>query len=276
MQIVDNTYQIADGYFISNYISDEAFEAENLIFPVLLIVMGLLGVLMTALCFTLAEPISRFFVGKHTEELISLSIDALKLVSVSFLFSGITTYCSSYFTGLNQGTASLIISLVKGVAGPPQMYTVLKKLYGPLPLEYVLMMGEKYNGEEEAQPGVWEGYGTSEACPPVLLNPAGKGGPLCLGKPAARTKVYVVDEEGNRIDQPGEIGELCISSPWLALGYHNMPRETAERFTENPFEPGTHLYHSGDQMAWDENGNLVFHGRRDRIRPFTKRRNAVI
>lgn len=90
-----------------------------------LIVMGLLGVLMTALCFTLAEPISRFFVGKHTEELISLSIDALKLVSVSFLFSGITTYCSSYFTGLNQGTASLIISLVKGVAGPLAMVYLL-------------------------------------------------------------------------------------------------------------------------------------------------------
>ena len=32
MQIVDNTYQIADGYFISNYISEAAFEAENLIF----------------------------------------------------------------------------------------------------------------------------------------------------------------------------------------------------------------------------------------------------
>ena len=154
---------------------------------------------------------------------------------------------------------------ITGMYCPPQMYTVLKKLYGPLPLEYVLMIGEKYNGEEEEQPGVWEGYGASEACPPVLLNPAGKGGPLCLGKPAARTKVYVVDEEGNRIDRPGEIGELCISSPWLALGYHNMPRETAERFTENPFEPGTRLYHSGDQMAWDENGNLVFHGRRDRM-----------
>ena len=39
MQIVDNTYQVADGYFISNYISEAAFEAENLIFPALLIVM---------------------------------------------------------------------------------------------------------------------------------------------------------------------------------------------------------------------------------------------
>ena len=40
MEIVDNTYQIADGYFISNFISESAFEAENLIFPPLLIVVS--------------------------------------------------------------------------------------------------------------------------------------------------------------------------------------------------------------------------------------------
>ena len=39
MQIVDNSYQIADGYFISNYIGEAAFDGENLIFPALLIVM---------------------------------------------------------------------------------------------------------------------------------------------------------------------------------------------------------------------------------------------
>ncbi|MBO7662486.1 MAG: polysaccharide biosynthesis C-terminal domain-containing protein [Clostridia bacterium] len=90
-----------------------------------LIVMSLLGVVMTGLCFALAEPISLIFVGKHTKELISLSIEALKLVSLSYLLSGITTYCSSYFTGLNQGTASLVISLVKGVAGPLAMVYLL-------------------------------------------------------------------------------------------------------------------------------------------------------
>ena len=41
MQLVDNTYQVADGYFISNYIGSAAFEAENLIFPPMVVVMGL-------------------------------------------------------------------------------------------------------------------------------------------------------------------------------------------------------------------------------------------
>ena len=154
---------------------------------------------------------------------------------------------------------------ITGMFCPPQMYTVLRKLYGPLPLEYVLLMGEKYTAEGEGDPGVWEGYGASEACPPVLLHPAGSGGPLSLGKPCRGTEVCLIDENGKRIDQPGVIGELCITSPWLATGYNNMPEETAERFTENPFEPGKCMYHSGDQMAWDEEGNLIFHGRKDRM-----------
>ena len=39
MQLVDNTYQVADGYFISNYVGASAFAAENLIFPPLMMVV---------------------------------------------------------------------------------------------------------------------------------------------------------------------------------------------------------------------------------------------
>ena len=154
---------------------------------------------------------------------------------------------------------------ITGMFSPPQMYSVMRKLYGPLPLDWVLLMGEKYSVKGEADPGVWEGYGASEACPPVLLHPAGGGGPECLGKPCSNTEVYLLDETGKLIEEAGEIGELCISSPWLALGYNNMPKETAERFTYCSWEPGKRIYRSGDQMAWDEDGNLVFHGRSDRM-----------
>ena len=154
---------------------------------------------------------------------------------------------------------------ITGMFSPPQMYSVMRKLYGPLPLDWVLLMGEKYTVEGEADPGVWEGYGASEACPPVLLHPAGSGGPACLGKPCRNTEVYLLDESGSRIEKAGETGELCISSPWLAVGYNNLPEETAKRFTACPWEAGKRIYHSGDQMAWDRDGNLVFHGRNDRM-----------
>lgn len=82
-----------------------------------IILMGLFGVAMTGLCLALAVPISRVFVG-YNAELTALSVKALRLVSLSFLLGGITTYCSAYFTGLNQGSASLAIAAVKGFAGP--------------------------------------------------------------------------------------------------------------------------------------------------------------
>ena len=152
---------------------------------------------------------------------------------------------------------------ITGMFCPPQMYSVLQKLYGNPPLEYVILAGEKAQGSEYP-PGVLEAYASSESfC--ALLHPAGSGGPTCLGKPCRGVEVWLLDENGQSIEEPGVVGELCISSPWTADGYNNLPEETAQRFTENPFRPGTRLYHSGDQMAWDEDGNLIFHGRKDRM-----------
>lgn len=152
---------------------------------------------------------------------------------------------------------------ITGMFIPPQMYDVLRKLYGSLPLEYALLAGEKAKGGTY-DPGAVEIYGASETGY-VLMHPLEGSKPLSLGRPCCDTEVFLLDEEGNRIQKPGEIGELCISSPWLATGYHNMPEETQQRFAENPFCPGTRMYHSGDQMAWDENGELIFHGRKDRM-----------
>ena len=94
-----------------------------------LVLMGMLGIAMTGSCLLFAEPISRFFVG-YSEELYALSVRALKLVALSFLLGGITTYSSSYFTGLNQGGASLTIAAVKGFIGPLAAVWLLPLLIG--------------------------------------------------------------------------------------------------------------------------------------------------
>ena len=94
-----------------------------------MLLMGAFGVLMTALSFALAEPVSRVFVG-YNPELTALSTLALRIISFSFLLSGITTYSSSYFTGLNQGSASLAVATVKGFAGPLAMVFLLPLVMG--------------------------------------------------------------------------------------------------------------------------------------------------
>jgi Na+-driven multidrug efflux pump len=91
--------------------------------------MGIFGVIMAALSFALANPISRIFVG-YNEVLTALATHALRIISFSFLLGGITTYSSSYFTGLNQGTASMAIAIVKGLAGPLAMVFLLPLLMG--------------------------------------------------------------------------------------------------------------------------------------------------
>ncbi len=97
------------------------------------ILMAIFGFAMTGLCLVLADPISRFFVG-YNEELTALAIQALRLICLSFLLGGITTYASSYFTGLNQGSASLAIAVVKGFIGPLAMVFLLPWLFGPVGL----------------------------------------------------------------------------------------------------------------------------------------------
>jgi Na+-driven multidrug efflux pump len=106
-----------------------------------LLLMGGFGMLMTLLSFSLADPISRLFVG-YNQDLTALSTTALRIISFSFLLSGITTYSASYFTGLNQGGASLAIATVKGFAGPLAMVFLLPLFFGADGLWYSALTAE--------------------------------------------------------------------------------------------------------------------------------------
>ncbi len=153
---------------------------------------------------------------------------------------------------------------ITGMYLPPQMYAVMRSLYGRLPLKYVLMAGEKSREDFSEDGNLIEVYGTSEtAC--VLIHWKGKEDVRMLGKAGGGARVYLLNEEGAIIENAGEIGELGIVSPWLAMGYNNLPEETADRFVECPFEPGQIMYKTGDFMAYDEDANLLFHGRKDRM-----------
>ena len=151
-----------------------------------------------------------------------------------------------------------------GMYLPPQMFTVLRELYGPLPLEYVLLAGEKVRGGFPDDCCILEGYGTSETGGVLLHRAVGEDTRL-LGKPAGGNRVFLLDENDSPIREAGRIGELCVVSPWLADGYLNLPDETAARFVECPFEPGRKMFRTGDYMVFSEQGDLLFHGRKDRM-----------
>ena len=83
-----------------------------------------------------------------------------------------------------------------------------------------------------------------------------------IGKPLSNSKLYVLDKYGRL--QPVNIpGELCIGGEGVARGYLNRPELTAERFVDNPFDPGNKMYRTGDLARWLPDGNIEFLGRMD-------------
>lgn len=90
---------------------------------------GGIGLVMAATAFAFAEPISRIFVG-YDPELTALSVEALRIICLSYLLSGITTYASAFFTGMNDGTASLVVSVIKSFAVPLILLMALPRWIG--------------------------------------------------------------------------------------------------------------------------------------------------
>lgn len=83
-----------------------------------------------------------------------------------------------------------------------------------------------------------------------------------IGTAAANTSIYVLDE--NMKPAPiGVPGEIYISGAGVARGYLNRPELTAEKFVDDPFEPGAKMYKTGDLAKWLADGNIEYAGRID-------------
>ena len=113
---------------------------------------------------------------------------------------------------------------------------------------------------------IFNEYGPTEAVVGCMLHrfdkAADDGPSVPIGRPAANARIHVLD----RFDQPvppGVIGEIVISSDGVAVGYHNRPDLTAERFGDDPTRAGARWYRTGDRARWGADGRLEFLGRID-------------
>ena len=77
-----------------------------------LTLMGVTGVALTALALGLASPLAKLFVG-YDERLYTLTLHAFSIFSFSFLLSGFNIFASSFFTALNNGLISAMISFAR-------------------------------------------------------------------------------------------------------------------------------------------------------------------
>ena len=87
---------------------------------------------------------------------------------------------------------------------------------------------------------------------------------LPIGKVCANMRALILNDEDKQC-KVGEQGELCISGTGIALGYWNAPEITAKAFVQNPLNTKYHdrIYRTGDLVYENEEGNIIFIGRKD-------------
>lgn len=74
--------------------------------------IGICSVAMLILAELLAQPLASLFAG-YNESLMKLTLQGFRIFSLSFLFSGIAIFGSSFFTALNNGLVSALISFLR-------------------------------------------------------------------------------------------------------------------------------------------------------------------
>ncbi|MDX2093740.1 MAG: amino acid adenylation domain-containing protein [Kofleriaceae bacterium] len=111
---------------------------------------------------------------------------------------------------------------------------------------------------------VWNLYGPTETTIWSTCAKLEPGAPITIGRAIDNTKLYVLDAERRPVPV-GVAGELYIGGHGVALGYHNRPELTAERFMPDPFatEPDARMYRTGDLVRWGADGTLAYLGRGD-------------
>jgi amino acid adenylation domain-containing protein len=101
----------------------------------------------------------------------------------------------------------------------------------------------------------------------VEQTPSDDSAVLPIGRALPNFEVFALDEDGKKVNTPGERGELYVRASSVALGYWGDAERTGERFVKNPFKPDLNerIYKTGDMVTLDADGNYIFLGRKDHM-----------
>lgn len=105
-------YSIGTAPIIGYHYGAENKEELKSLLKKSLIIIGIAGLAMTLLAEILSGILAKIFVS-YDNNLLELTSHAIRLFSISFLFSGFSIFSSSFFTALNNGLISAIISFFR-------------------------------------------------------------------------------------------------------------------------------------------------------------------
>ena len=106
-----------------------------------LVMIASTAVAMVVVAEVLAVPLSAFFVG-YDGELLELTVSGFRIYAVSFLFMGFAIFASGFFTALNDGVTSAIISFLRTMVFQSAAVLVLPLIWGIDGIWYSLIAAE--------------------------------------------------------------------------------------------------------------------------------------
>ncbi|TQV81084.1 amino acid adenylation domain-containing protein [Aliikangiella coralliicola] len=112
---------------------------------------------------------------------------------------------------------------------------------------------------------VINGYGPTEnttfTCCHLMTLENKPSGNVPIGKAISGTTLHILDDAFNIVES-GQVGELYVSGPGVALGYLNEENQGDAFFINKDISPDL-IYRTGDLVKENANGELAFIGRKD-------------
>lgn len=105
-------YSVGSAPIISYHYGAENHKELKSLLRKSLVVIGVFSIAMLLFAEVMAKPLAMIFVG-YDQELLKLTLRGFSIFSFSFLFAGIAIFGSSFFTALNNGLISAMISFLR-------------------------------------------------------------------------------------------------------------------------------------------------------------------
>ena len=123
-------YSIGSAPIISFHFGAENREELKNMFRKSYLLMAVWGIAMALAAYLLAGPLAKLFVG-YDWQLCELTVHAMRLHCLAFLFTGANIFTSSLFTALNDGTVSAAVSFARSMVLQIATVLLLPGLMGP-------------------------------------------------------------------------------------------------------------------------------------------------
>lgn len=123
-------YSIGSAPIISFHFGAENREELKNMFRKSYLLMAVWGIAMALAAYLLAGPLAKLFVG-YDRQLCELTVHAMRLHCLAFLFTGANIFTSSLFTALNDGTVSAAVSFARSMVLQIATVLLLPGLMGP-------------------------------------------------------------------------------------------------------------------------------------------------